>query len=99
MLERIFHETPAERARHYRVLAMTAEANAAATPLPSLRAAFLRSAERWNTLAALLEMGKGYSPRKVARPNAPQITRTRNVHANSRERTQELLPLRSNAKS
>jgi len=66
MFEKTFGETPADRARHYRTLALTAESDAAATPLPTLRAAYLRSAERWQTLANLLELGTGYSPRKIA---------------------------------
>jgi hypothetical protein len=66
MFQRPFAETPAERAGHYRALAMTAEENAAATGLPALRAAYLRSADRWHKLAALMEMGTGYTPKKIA---------------------------------
>jgi hypothetical protein len=76
MFQKSFGETPAERARHYRTLAMTAETDAAETPLPSLRAAYLRSADRWLRLAALMEMGTGYIPKKIAprtnkRPRTP----------------------------
>jgi hypothetical protein len=67
MFERVLDESPAERAKHYRTLARTAEANAAATNLPQARAAHLRSAHRWNTLAALMELGKDYTPRRIAR--------------------------------
>jgi hypothetical protein len=77
MFERVFGESPAERARHYRVLAMTASTNAAAASLPQLQAAYLRSAERWNTLAALMELGSGYTPRKIGKPVAARSsTRT-----------------------
>jgi hypothetical protein len=66
MFQKTFDETPAERARHYRLLAMTAESTAAETQLPSLRAAYLRSADRWHKLASLLEVGTGYTPKKIA---------------------------------
>lgn len=68
MFARVFNESPAERIRHYHALALTAQANAAASSLPQLRAAYLRSAERWNELAALMELGNGYTPRKIAKP-------------------------------
>lgn len=70
IFERVFDESPAERARHYRTLALTAEAEAAASSLPQLQAAYLRSAERWNTLAGLLELGNGYMPRKIVKQAA-----------------------------
>jgi hypothetical protein len=66
MFQKTFDETPAERASHYRLLAMTAESTAAEMELPAMRAAYLRSADRWNKLAALLEMGKDYAPKKIA---------------------------------
>ena len=72
VFQKVFSETPAERARHYRTLAMTSEANAAATPLPALRAAYLRSADRWNTLASLLELGSNFNPRKIAAAPRPR---------------------------
>jgi hypothetical protein len=78
MFQKALAETPAERARNYRVLAMTAESNAAETPLPSLRDAWLRSADRWLKLAALLEKGTGYTPRKIA-PRASRRPRRTNV--------------------
>jgi hypothetical protein len=76
MFQKPFAETPAERARHYRTLAMTAEDYAAATGLPALRAAYLRSADRWHKLAALMEMGTGYTPKKIAPRARRAVTRT-----------------------
>lgn len=73
MFQKTLGETPAERARHYRALAMTAESEAAATPLPALRAVFLRSADRWHRLAALMELGSDYTPRKIAPRPARQL--------------------------
>jgi hypothetical protein len=62
---------------------MTAESNAAETPLPSLRDAWLRSADRWLKLAALLEKGSGYTPRKIApRPSRrPQSSAVEGIAA------------------
>ncbi|HEX4158521.1 MAG TPA: hypothetical protein VHY79_08590 [Rhizomicrobium sp.] len=76
MFQKPLAETPAERAGHYRALAMTAEDNAAATDLPALRAAYLRSADRWHKLAALMEMGTGYTPKKIAPRARRTVTRT-----------------------
>ncbi|MGH6890370.1 MAG: hypothetical protein ACREHF_14450 [Rhizomicrobium sp.] len=76
MFEQVLDESPAARARQYRALAMTAEASAAVESLPQLRAAYLRTADRWNTLAGLLELGSGYAPRKIAKPAAAR-SRTR----------------------
>jgi hypothetical protein len=72
MFQRTFAETPAERARHYRTLAMTAESSAAESSLPALQAAYLRSADRWNRLAALMESGIGYTPKKIAPRHGPR---------------------------
>jgi hypothetical protein len=78
MFQKTLAETPAERARHYRALAQTAEENAAGCSLPSQRDAYLRTADRWYVLATLLEKGAGYMPRKIApRPG----TRTRKTAA------------------
>jgi len=77
MFQKSFDETPAERARHYRLLATTAECTAAETQLPSLRAAYLRSADRWYKLASLLETGTGYTPRKIAPRARPRSRKTR----------------------
>ena len=74
MFAKSFAETPAERARHYRTLAMTAETSAAETSLPALRAAYLRSADRWHRLAALMELGAEYTPKKIA-PRTSRRTR------------------------
>ncbi len=78
MFQKNMAETPAERAHQYRVLAETAECHAAETPLPALRAAFLRSADRWHRLAALMELGCGYTPRKIT-PRAARRPRKANL--------------------
>lgn len=71
MFQKTVEETPTERARLYRTLALTAEGNAAEAALPSQRDAYLRSADRWHILATLLEKGTDYTPKKIA----PRISR------------------------
>jgi hypothetical protein len=66
MLAETSDGTPAGRARQYRALAKAAKRDSAKTPLPSLRMTYLRSAQRWYKLAALLELGRDHSPRKIA---------------------------------
>lgn len=90
MFEKSFGETPAERARHYRALAMTAERNAAGTPLPALRALFLQSADRWHRLAALMELGGTYTPRKIV---SRATRRPRKINADAPAAKLETTPL------
>ena len=80
MFQKTFEETPVERAHLYRLMAMTAEGTAAQAQLPAMRAAYLRSADRWHKLASLLEVGTGYTPKKIA-------TRTRS-HTRKAEKAQ-----------
>jgi hypothetical protein len=70
MFRKPLAETPPERARNYRDLASAAESNAAQTPLPALRNAWLRSADRWLELAALLEKAPVTRPEKSLRARA-----------------------------
>lgn len=72
MYEHIFSETPEERANRYRELARGAEESAARESLPSIRAAYFRSADRWNKLASLMELGKGYSAHKSEKAETPK---------------------------
>ena len=72
MYEHIFAETPGERAKRYRELARAAEESAARESLPSIRAAYFRSAERWDKLASLMELGKGYSTHKSEKAETPK---------------------------
>ena len=67
MYEHIFAETPQERAQRYRQLALAAEESAAREQLSEIRAAYLRSAERWNKLASIMELGIGHEPRRTSK--------------------------------
>lgn len=67
MYEHIFAETPQERAQRYRHLALAAGESAAREQLPEIRAAYLRSAERWNKLASIMELGIGHEPRRTSK--------------------------------
>jgi hypothetical protein len=75
MYEHIFAETPEERAKRYRELARAAEETAARESLPSIQAAYVRSAERWNKLASLMELGTGYTARKNDKSETPKQPR------------------------
>ncbi|HEX4350027.1 MAG TPA: hypothetical protein VH251_06560 [Verrucomicrobiae bacterium] len=79
MFQKNLAETPAQRARDYRLLALTAESMAAETLLPSLRDAYLRSADRWHLLAALLEKGMGYTPKKIPPRTSPRNRKAQNT--------------------
>jgi len=67
MYEHIFAESPTERAQRYRQLALAAEETAAHQPLSAVRAAYQMSAERWNKLASIMELGIGHEPRKISK--------------------------------
>ena len=75
MYEHVAAETPEERMARYRELARNAEETAAQESLPSIRAAYLRCADRWNKLASLMELGKGFRTQKSETSEAPKQPR------------------------
>ena len=94
MYEHIFAETPEERTARYRELARNAEETGTRESLPSIRAAYLRSAERWNKLASLMELGKGYSARKsdtAETPKQPKKAKGWTIHKQRIELSQPAL--------
>jgi len=68
MLYRGFNDNARERVLGYRQMAMHARAMADASGLPRVREAYLRSADRWTTLANLVELGDALPPAAIARP-------------------------------
>jgi hypothetical protein len=68
MLYRTPSDSALERVRAYRELAEHAQALAEAAELPRVKDAYQRSADRWTTLANLVEMGDALPPAAVLKP-------------------------------
>ena len=68
LLQRNFSEGARERVIGYRELAAHAQTMADSSGLPRVREAYQRSADRWNTLANLVEMGDALPPPAAAKP-------------------------------
>jgi len=67
MLYRTPSESALERVNGYRKLAEQAGTMAEAAELPRVREAYLRSADRWTTLANLVEIGDALPPPALAK--------------------------------
>ena len=74
MIYRSPSESALERVHGYREMADHAREMAAAAELPSVKEAYARSAERWTTLADLVEMGDALPP-SAMRPTGWRVTR------------------------
>ena len=61
-------ENALERVQGYRRLAEHAQTMAGAAELPQVRDAYQRSADRWTTLANLVEMGDALPPVALTKP-------------------------------
>jgi len=68
MLYRSPSDSALERVHGYRKLAELAQMMADAAELPRVKEAYRRSAERWTTLANLVEMGDALPPAAALRP-------------------------------
>jgi hypothetical protein len=68
MLIRSPSDNALERVHGYRKMAEHAQEQADAAELPRVKEAYQRSAERWATLANLVEMGDALPPPALAKP-------------------------------
>ena len=68
MLIRNPSDSALERVQGYRKMAEHAHELALAAELPRVREAYQRSADRWTTLANLVEMGDALPPPAVTKP-------------------------------
>jgi hypothetical protein len=68
MLLRTPSDSALERVEGYRKMAEHAQQLAQTAELPRVREAYMRSAERWTTLANLVEMGDALPPPAMAKP-------------------------------
>ena len=68
MLYRSPSDSALERVQGYRKLADHAQAMADAAELPRVKDAYQRSADRWTTLANLVEMGDALPPAAALKP-------------------------------
>ena len=68
MLLRSPSENALERVHGYRKMAEHAQELSDAAELPRVKEAYRRSAERWTTLANLVEMGDALPPAAMTRP-------------------------------
>jgi len=74
MIYRSPSESALERVHGYREMAEHARAMADAAELPRVKEAYQRSADRWTTLADLVEMGDALPPAAM-RPTGWRTTR------------------------
>ena len=75
MLYRNPSDNALERVHGYRQMAAHAQAMADAAGLPRVKEAYQRSADRWTTLANLVEMGDALPPAAATRPTGWRTTR------------------------
>jgi hypothetical protein len=68
MLYRSPSDSALERVQGYRKLAEHAQTMADAAELPRVKDAYQRSAERWTTLANLVELGDALPPAATMKP-------------------------------
>jgi hypothetical protein len=68
MLFRSPSENALERVQGYRKLSEHAQAMAEGAELPQVREAYQRSADRWATLANLVELGAALPPAALTKP-------------------------------
>jgi len=75
----MIYRTPSEnalgRVHGYREMAAHAQAMADSSELPRVKEAYQRSADRWTTLANLVEMGDALPPDAMVRPTGWRTTR------------------------
>ena len=74
MIYRSPSENALERVHGYRKMAEQAREMAAAAELPRVKEAYTRSADRWTTLANLVEMGDALPPAAM-KPTGWRATR------------------------
>ena len=74
MIYRTPSENALERVHGYRKMAEHAREMADAAELPRVKEAYMRSADRWTTLADLVEMGDALPPAAM-RPTGWRTTR------------------------
>jgi hypothetical protein len=68
MLTRSPSDNALARVHGYREMAEYAQSQADASELPRVKEAYQRSADRWTTLANLVEMGDALPPPALTRP-------------------------------
>ena len=75
MIYRSPSESALERVHGYRQMAEQARAMADSAELPRVKEAYARSADRWTTLADLVEIGDALPPAATMRPTGWRTTR------------------------